>query len=204
VWFDLFDVLQAVGRVDDAPQRVVDFCHNHQTLGPEVRRGRTQFWFGRATPFDALANVLFRRRGARNVATDAHVRTNLSRLLTRPLAAQRRRLRGKYLAEYLMWVVYQDGHATDPWSGVDMVNEALRNRLGLGHLAQGTAVVYWAHALPSGMTAHKPTALDAEANQFWEPGGLTKPLHGGGQGLPEAVHRAIMGEQLKKPIQRGR
>jgi len=80
------------------------------------------------------------------------------------------------------------------------------NRLGLGQYNQGagltTELICWGHRLPSGTTAHAPSAWDAEDSPDWRPGGSTHPLDGNtALGLPEVVHSELTSGALAVKIE---
>jgi hypothetical protein len=62
-------------------------------------------------------------------------------------------------------------------------------------------LLLWTHRLLSHQQAHKPTAFDAEAYEYFRPGGKTQPLTGT-DGLHEVVHGPIGGGQLVARIQK--
>jgi hypothetical protein len=72
--------------------------------------------------------------------------------------------------------------------------------LGLGLTGPDEELLVWEHALQPPQTAHRPTALDAEAYEYFRPGGKTRPLSGT-DGVHEVVHRPIRADQLVARIE---
>ena len=121
-------------------------------------------------------------------------------LLAKDLAGQKSLLAGKYLAKWIMWGFYQPHRLGTPFHGVAKQPSELIRRLGLGHTDPHEELLLWEYRLEPDQTAHRPTAFDAEQNEFFRPGGKTLPLSGA-DGLNEVVHRPITGNQLEARIE---
>jgi hypothetical protein len=74
------------------------------------------------------------------------------------------------------------------------------NILGLGYIDPTDEVVSFAHQLPAGTEAHRPTAWDAGCFNCWRIGGHTYRLDRDEHGLLEVVHDRIRGEHLVTSI----
>jgi hypothetical protein len=72
--------------------------------------------------------------------------------------------------------------------------------LGLGCADRDEELLLWEHRLEAHQHAHRPTAFDAEAYEYFRPGGKTQPLSGSG-GLHEVVHPMITANQLAARIE---
>jgi hypothetical protein len=183
---------------------VKDFCHKHQCLGPPDHAAQVA-WLGHVKARKRFEDLLI---GVRNLkgpfTTRRRNRAALSvdELLRLDLEGQRKRLGRLNLGQFLMWCFYQPEFPRDPFQGVSRSAGELERRLGLADLkANGNReLVFWAHQLREGQTAHVPTAFDAELIVSFRPGGRTRP-HSGGDGVPEVVHRPISGHQLTQSIQ---
>ena len=73
--------------------------------------------------------------------------------------------------------------------------------LGLGYIGAADEVVGFAHRLPAGIEARRPTAWDAGCSTCWRTGGRTYRLDREEYGLREVVHDRIKGEHLFASIQ---
>jgi hypothetical protein len=129
----------------------------------------------------------------------------VGKLLRRDLAAQKSLLTPPgtelLLRPRLMWSLYQSRALNQPFRNVDTTRDELTRRLGLGHLPKPPdPLLFWEHRLHAHQTACRPTAFDAAENEFFRPGGKTKPLRGR-DGLHEVVHPPIAATQLTARIQ---
>jgi hypothetical protein len=100
-----------------------------------------------------------------------------------------------------MWSFYQPRALDEPFRGVSKDRSELIRRLGLGLTKPGKDLLLWAHRLEPHQTAHKPTAFDAEAYEYFRPGGKTRPLSGT-DGLYEVVHPPVSSDQLVAQIEK--
>ena len=105
------------------------------------------------------------------------------------------------LRRFMTWSCYHSRHLTDPFHGVTMTKAEVQNRLGLGKMPTDKPIVVWCHRLRVGQKAHRPTAFDAKAYEWFRPGGKTAALDGSDRGLREVVHAAIYADQLEYPIE---
>ena len=104
------------------------------------------------------------------------------------------------LSQWIMWSFYQPRRLDSPFLGVSKQQSELIRRLGLGRVDPDEELLHWEHRLEPHQTAHRPTAFDAEAYDFFRPGGKTLPLSGTG-GLHEVVHPPVTGNQLESKIE---
>jgi hypothetical protein len=121
-------------------------------------------------------------------------------LLRKNLADQRSLLDGKLLSRWIMWSFYQPRRLDAPFYGVAKQQSELIRRLGLGCADGDEELLLWEHRLEPHQNAHRPTAFDAEAYEYFRPGGKTCPLSGSG-GLHEVVHPKVTGSQLAARIE---
>jgi hypothetical protein len=127
------------------------------------------------------------------------------------LALQRRMLRSPDpqlqvklmpLSRHQMWSFYDPASPAAPFGNLGKGAKEIRRRLGLGHVPIGERLLLFSFRLPPEVSAHVPTAFDAELNPFFRPGGRTCPLNGPPkEGLPEVVHQPLTAEALALRIE---
>src|SRR5439155_15850673 len=125
---------------------------------------------------------------------------------TTKLTRQKAELADKTLSRYQM-SSYPVADRRSPRQEIGATRTEAVNILGLGFYAYdapGEEIVHWAHALPTSVGAHRPTAWDAgtgKGNVHWRPGGRTYRLDRDDYGLPEVVHNPIRADDLIAPIE---
>jgi len=116
---------------------------------------------------------------------------------------QRADLAGKNLSLYQMWS-FPAADVSNPFSEIGDRRAEVVNILGVGYFADespNAELVRFAHTLPAGVTAHLPTAWDAEFECCWRPKGRTYQLDRDEYGVREVVHVRIAGENLTVAIE---
>ncbi|MBM4044525.1 MAG: hypothetical protein FJ279_05370 [Planctomycetes bacterium] len=187
--------------------RVRQFCHQHTQEGDEDPQARASV-LGHVHELDALAKRL---RDAASGETIADAKARLRHLMysvpsAQRLTEQKRELGSKPLAYYQVWSFYDLPH-DNPFAALDHSRSEIVDRLGLGAYERDpmAELVAWSHRLPSGASAKKPTAWDADASQdsvYWRPGGRTQPLHKPrDSGFPEVVHDVVSAQEFVTPMQ---
>lgn len=195
-------VLVDVNDASLVEDRLFRFCRSHQcqgrrndtaeqaNLGHVEKRGKFEATI--ASSMHAKSGVT-RRRRAVGLFVDA--------ILSRNADDQRALLCGCLLSRWLMWSFYQSRHLEQAFAEVSRNRADLIRRLGLGSANSNDEFVIWTHRLRPGQRAHTPTAFDAEAYEWFRPGGKTKAL-AGDDGLSEVVHGPVSSDQLIERIER--
>jgi hypothetical protein len=196
---ELLDLLlgRAVGVEDVVEDCVFTFCRAHQRHGkPNATAQRAVL--GHVEERGTFVSTLQSVKYGKNPLTRKKRNTGLllDRVLREPdLAGQQSLLANCDLSMWIMWSFYQSRKPGDPYYNLPKQKSQLVRRLGLRLSEPGKELLLWEHRLESRQIAHKPTALDAEAFDYYRPGGKTHPLSGSG-GLPEVVHQPISSNQL--------
>jgi hypothetical protein len=199
---ELMNQLQLVDpdRSETVEGKIIGFCRSHQGCGSRNATAERAH----------LGHAEERTKTERTLASTATGRSPLTRrkrsvglmvddLLRRDLAGQQALLACR-LSSWLMWAFYQPRSLGDPFRGVSKERGELVRRLGMGRTDPHQELLVWAHRLLPHQRAHKPTAFDAEAYEYFRPGGKTQPLTGT-DGLHEVVHGPIDGGQLVARIE---
>jgi hypothetical protein len=181
--------------------KVLGYCRAHQCSGG-LRATAQGATLGHVEERGRLENTFESTASAKSPLAKKR-RTSIlfvHELLSKTLAEQQSLLNGKPLSRWIMWSFYQPRRTDTPFHGVSKDKSELIRRLGLGRANRGEDFLLWEHTLETHQTANRPTAFDAEAYDFFRPGGKTRPLSGSG-GLPEVVHPPVTGNQLAAPIE---
>ena len=199
--------LRAVASPDEMLERTRKFCHRHQQEGPADPTAQAAI-LGCVQALDKVAEALWDENSQ---GGPDHVKTHLRQVLgiqdeAERLTVQKQQFADGPLTRYQAWAFHDVPH-DDPFATLGLRRVDVVDRLGLGAYEQTTdELVCWTCRLPSGTTAHTPTAWDADADPnwsvFWRPGGRTQPLHESAteQGLPEVVHNSVERQALVKPL----
>ena len=194
-------ILVDVEDPEPVEAKVLGYCRSRQCSGRAnaTAQGAT------------LAHVEERGKTEKTFESTAFAKTPLARknrssvlfvdaLLSKSLTEQQSLLNGKLLSRWIMWSFFQSRRSRTPFYGVSKDKSELIRRLGLGRADRDEEFLLWEHTLEPHQTAHRPTAFDAEAYDFFRPGGKTQPLSGN-DGLQEIVHPPVTGNQLAAPIE---
>ncbi len=204
-------LLEHVARSDgDAMttyEAVQDFCHRHVREGPVDETARNAH-LGCVRSLASVADRVSANSGLSPSQAKQHLRDLMAVADSMErLNEQREALKETVLSKYQIWAFYNPSAPHAPFGAVGVAREGLVNILGLGRWkGSGEELVRWAHRLPGNMTAHTPTAWDADvspdSSPHWRPGGKTCPLDSldPTQGCREVVHRPIKGEVLTEPM----
>lgn len=194
-------ILVDVNNSELVEGKVLGYCRSHQCAGR--MNGTAQ----NAT----LGHVEERRKTEKILESTVFAKTPLVRqnrtavlfvekLLAEDVTQQRSLLNGCLLSGWIMWGFYQPRRLDAPFHGVSKHRSELVRRLGLGRADPDEELLLWEHCLEPHQTAHRPTAFDAEAYDYFRPGGKTQPLTGS-DGLNEVVHPPVTGSQLAARIE---
>ena len=178
--------------------KILSFCQSHQGFGPEIRI-QENLVLGHIMPRAKLQKRLEIHTQESGFVLGASAATVAS-LLRKDYQNQKRMIRFVYFSDFHMWSFFSDRSPADPFHVVSIKSDALRRRLGLGHLGPSEELLYFAHMLRPDQKAKVPTAFDAGLNTYFRPGGRTQPLTGR-RGVSEAVHPPILGNQITCRIQ---
>jgi len=191
---------------DEIVRRTADFCHQHIQEGPQEPVAQENV-LGCVRGLESVADCLASSSGL-DLSQARSLLRDLSSMPDGParLTAQRADLGDLPLSQYQMWGFYDPPHA-DPFAALGTKREEIVRRLGLGPYENTSReLVCWAHRLPPSITAHRPTAWDADvmsqSSVHWRPGGRTQPLHGSNsdEGFAEVVHAPISARQFTIPM----
>lgn len=194
-------ILVDVTNAELVEGKVLGYCRSHQCAGRMNATAQKA----------ALGHVEERRKTEKTFESTVFAKTPLVRqnrtavlfvekLLAEDVTQQRSLLNGCLLSGWLMWGFYQPRRLDAPFQGVSKNRSELVRRLGLGRADPDEELLLWEHRLEAHQTAHRPTAFDAEAYDYFRPGGKTQPL-AGTDGLHEVVHVPVAGSQLAAPIE---
>jgi hypothetical protein len=177
------------------------FCRRHQREGPPFPDAANTT-FGRVCTFEAVVNGI----AAPNSPLDLKdARALLRNAIDAPpsplrLARQRADLDSKNLSLFQMWS-FPVADPASPLVEIGPARGEALDILGLGGIDPTKEIVAFAHRLPAGTPAHRPTAWDAGRFACWRTGGLTYRLDRDEyHGLREVVHNRIKGEHLAATI----
>jgi hypothetical protein len=176
------------------------FCREHLQEGP-LFPDIANTTLGRVTTFEAIVKAIADEdspaglEDARALLRDA-IDAPLS--ATR-LARQRADLADKNLSRFQMWS-FPAADPSAPLAEIGPARQEALNILGLGYIGPHEEVVAFAHRLPAGLSAYRPTAWDAGCFVWWRIGGRTYRLDLDEYGLREVVHERIRGEHLVASI----
>ena len=178
------------------------FCRDHLQEGPQFpdAAGTT---FARVCKFEAVVNGI---ADSDSVTALDDARALLRDAVDAPtsptrLDRQRADLGDKNLSLFQMWS-FPVADPANPLAEIGPARQEAVNILGLGYIAPAEEIVGFAHRLPAGTEAHRPTAWDAGcfASSCWRTGGRTYRLDHDEYGLREVVHNRIKGEHLVASI----
>lgn len=176
------------------------FCRDHLREGPEYPDAAITT-FGRVCTFESLAKAI---ADPSSPAGLDDARALLRDAIDAPpsptrFARQRADLNGKNLSRFQMWS-FPVADPANPFAEIGAARQEAVDILGLGYISPLDEVVGFAHRLPAGTGAHRPTAWDAGCFNCWRIGGRTYRLDRDEYGLLEVVHDRIRGEHLAVSI----
>jgi hypothetical protein len=177
---------------------IESYCRSNKLSGP-VCTLRSKELLGRVHSMEALTQQISEQMNiSREMAHDF-----LLSVITDPDfgATLLQQASNVPLSAWLIWSFRNGSAAKDPFRGINIAD--LLCILGVDSNVLGRCV-YFAHSLPTSITAYRPTVFDAELNQYWRPGGFTIPLetcsHQYSSGMEEVVHNPIRFSSIKTAI----
>lgn len=182
----------------------IQFCRANQRQGPSLPKADSVA-FGRVQSFRALLSAIADASSSLTLgAAEALLRNVVTYVPpVHRLSRQRAALRSKRLSRYQMWS-YRISDLGHPFREIGATRSDALNALGLGFYSAPDELVRWAHRLPAGGPAFRPTAWDSGAepgSEHWRPGGSTYRLDRNEYGVEEFVHQPIAGDQLLAAIE---
>lgn len=176
------------------------FCRAHLREGPKFSNA-ADTTFGRICTFESLVKAI---ADPSSPASLDDARALLRDAIDTPPSPTRffrqcSDLNGKNLSRFQMWS-FPVADPANPFAEVGTARQDAIDILGLGYITPSDEVVGFAHRLPAGTPAHRPTAWDAGCFNCWRIGGRTYRLDREEYGLLEIVHDRIRGEHLAASI----